>query len=237
MPENPTRVVWFCTVRIRGALSSLKRRLASSRSVEITGFTIIELLIVMAIISILATIGFVRYTGFIEKTKETKAVADIKQIAEWIEEFRERTGGYPNALSELDRGELKDPWGHPYQYVNIDEDDKKGKDKQKARRDRNQKPINTYYDLWSNGADGDYQQQVNGAKSRDDIIRAWDGSFVGLGKDLDELYGKPRVWKHPTDDTPAEESSPTTEPPTTTTPTTVAPTTVPPTTDKHPPKP
>jgi len=81
MPENPTRVVRFCAVRIRGALSSLRRSLASSRSVEITGFTLIELLIVMAIISILATIGFIKYSGFIEQTKETKAIADIKQIA------------------------------------------------------------------------------------------------------------------------------------------------------------
>lgn len=254
MPENPIRVVWFCAVRIGAALSSLRRKLASSRSVEITGFTLIELLIVMAIISILATIGFIRYSGFVEHTKETKAIADIKQIAEWIEEYRERYGEYPPDLATLKVGlnlnsEFKDPWDHPYQYVYIAEDDKKGKDKQRARRDRNQKPINTYYDLWSNGADGDYQQQVNGAKSRDDIIRAWDGSFVGLGKDLDELYGKPRPWKHPKDDTPAEEAPTTIEAPDeekdkdkdkdkdTETPTTTTPTTVPPTTDKHPPKP
>lgn len=232
MPENPTRVGWFCALRVRGAHSSLRRRLASSRSVEITGFTLIELLIVMAILSILATIAYYHYSGFITQTQETRAIADIKQIAQLIEEFNETNGRYPSDLSELNRGPFTDPWGNPYQYVYIAEDDKKGKDKQKARRDRNQKPINTYYDLWSNGADGDYQQQVNGAKSRDDIIRAWDGSFVGLGKNLDELYGQPRPWKHPTDDTPGG-----TAPPTTTTPTTVAPTTVPPTTDKHPPKP
>jgi len=247
-PENPTRGAWFWAMRIRGPLNSLRRRLASSQSVEITGFTIIELLIVMAIISILATIGFIKYSGFIERAKETKAIADIKQIAEWVEEYKERYGEYPPDLTTLKErlnlnSEFKDPWDNPYQYVYIAEDDKKDKNKQKARRDRNQKPINTYYDLWSNGADGDYQQQVNGAKSRDDIIRAWDGSFVGLGKDLDELYGKPRSWKHPTDDTPADETPPTTEPPddgkdkdteasTTTTPTTSEPTMVPPTTEE-----
>ena len=231
MPEDQTRFPAFHTARIRGILGSARKRLASSRSVEITGFTLIELLIVMAIISILATIGFIKYSGFIEKTKITKAMADIKQIAQLIEDFKELKGRYPNDLGDLNElkkgefSEFKDPWGHPYQYVYIAEDDKKGKDEQKARRDRNQKPINTYYDLWSNGADGDYQQQVNGAKSRDDIIRAWDGEFVGLGKDLDDLYGKPRSWKHPTDDTPGEPAPPTT------TPTTVEPTTVPPTTD------
>jgi general secretion pathway protein G len=200
---------------------------------EITGFTLVELLIVMAIISVLATIGFVKYSAFIERTKETKAVADLKEIARLIDDYKELHGNYPENLEELGRGTFKDPWGNPYQFVNIAEDDKKGSDKQKARRDRNQKPINTYFDLWSNGADGDYQQQVNGAKSRDDIIYAWDGNFVGLGKDLDELYGKPRKWYHATDDSKDEEKDKDkekdTEPPTTTTPTMTEP---PPTTEK-----
>lgn len=222
MKKNGTRFPAFHARCIRGVFSSVRKRLASSRSVEITGFTLIELLIVMAIISILATIGFIKYSGFIDQTKETKAIADVKQIAQLIEDFREAKGRYPVDLSELERGEFKDPWGNPYQYVYIADDDKKGKDKQKARRDRNQKPINTYFDLWSNGADGDYQQQVNGAKSRDDIIYAWDGEFVGLGKTLDELYGKPRSWKHPTDDTPDVTTPPATTPPTTVPPTTDA---------------
>ena len=226
MPENQKRLPAFHTVRIRGVLGSVRKRLASSRSVEITGFTLIELLIVMVIISILATIGFIKYSAFIDRTKETKAIADVKEIARMIDEYKDLNGKYPENLDELGRGAFKDPWGNPYQYVNIAEDDKKGADKQKARQDRNQKPINTYYDLWSNGADGDYAKQVNGAKSRDDIIRAWDGEFVGLGKDLDDLYGKPRKWKHSTDDGTDD-----TTPPTTTTPTTAAPTTIPPTTD------
>ena len=208
MRKKCLRFPAFRVLRIRDVFSSVQKRLASSRSVEITGFTLIELLMVMAILSVLAMIGFFKYSAFIDQTKETKAIAEIKDIARLIDEFNDLHGRYPETLDELGRGAFKDPWGNAYQYVSIAEDDKKGKEKQKARRDRNQRPINTYYDLWSNGADGDYQQQVNGAKSRDDIIRAWDGSFVGLGKDLDDLYGKPRPWKHPTDDTPNEPANP-----------------------------
>jgi prepilin-type N-terminal cleavage/methylation domain-containing protein len=237
MVENHPKFPALHALRTKRVSDSLKRRLASSRSVEITGFTLIELLIVMAIISVLATIAYYKYSAFIDQTKDTKAIADLKQIAQLIDDFKEVNGRYPENLDELGRGTFKDPWGNPYQYVNISEDDKKGKDKQKARRDRNQKPINTYFDLWSNGADGDFQQQVNGAKSRDDIIYAWDGSFVGLGKDLDELYGKPRSWKHPSDDMTEDTDKDKgkdkdTEAPTTTTPTTVEPTTAPPTTEK-----
>jgi prepilin-type N-terminal cleavage/methylation domain-containing protein len=246
MPNNLTRLASPHAVQIKGVLSFVRKRLLSTRSVEITGFTLIELLIVMAILSVLATIAYYKYSAFIDQTKETKAIADLKQIAQLIDNFKEANGRYPDTLDELGRGTFKDPWGNPYQYVNISDDDKKDKEKQKARRDRNQKPINTYFDLWSNGADGDFQQQVNGAKSRDDIIYAWDGSFVGLGKDLDELYGKPRSWKHPTDDTTEDTTPPTTVPPTnekdkgkekdttttTTAPTTAAPTTAPPTTEE-----
>jgi len=201
-PQDAKVVAALAGVRTRCLLSSVGRRLASNRSVEITGFTLLELLIVMAIISVLATIAYYKYSGFIDQTKETKAIADLKEIAGLIKDFNEVNGRYPESLEEIGRGTFKDPWGHPYQYVNIADDDKKGADHQKARRDRNHKPINTYFDLWSNGADGDYQQQVVGAKSRDDIIYAWDGAFVGLGKDLDDLYGKPRKWKHPKDDSP-----------------------------------
>jgi len=162
----------------------------------------------MAIISTLSTIGFVYYRKFIEETKEKKAISDINEMANLIEQYKEEHGKYPESLDDLGKGTFMDPWGNPYNYVNIAEDDKKASDHQKARRDRNKKPINTYYDLWSNGEDGKYTQQVNGEPSRDDIIRAWDGMFVGLGKDLDELYGKPRVWRHPKDDTPEVETPP-----------------------------
>jgi hypothetical protein len=57
---------------------------------------------------------------------------------------------------------------------------------------------------------------VRASKSRDDILRAWDGAFVGLGKELDELDIKKQGEKDKGKDT----TPPATEPPTTTPPTT-----------------
>ena len=185
--EKGKRIAAFAGLRSRSLLGFVRRRLASSRSMEITGFTLIELLIVMGIISVLATIAYYKYSAFIDQTKETKAIADIKQIAQLVEEFKELNGRYPGDLSELGKGEFKDPWGRPYYYVPIEEDlTKKHKD-QNHRQNRSEKPINTYFDLWSCGADGEYHRQVRAKASRDDIIRAWDGEFIGLGKDIDEL--------------------------------------------------
>jgi general secretion pathway protein G len=182
MPENQTRFLVFHNIRIREAQGSVRKRLASSRSVEITGFTLVELLIIMAILAILSTIGFYQYSSFIERTKVKLAIADINQIAKFVEDYNAAHERYPDELSDLNQGEFRDPWGRPYEYVLIGNDTK-----DRWRADRANKPINTYFDLWSCGPDGQSQKQVRASQSRDDIIRAWDGTFVGLGKELDEL--------------------------------------------------
>jgi general secretion pathway protein G len=77
--------------------------------------------------------------------------------------------------------ELKDPWGNPYQYLSFET--VKGNDKGKFRKDRNLVPINSDYDLYSMGPDGKSSGPLTAAASRDDIIRAGNGSFVGIAED------------------------------------------------------
>jgi general secretion pathway protein G len=179
------------------------RRWKKARTIRVLGFTLVELLIVVAIMSTLAAIAIYHYTLLIEKTEEIRAKSDIETIAKLINEFKEANGRYPDSLAELEGGPFVDPWGNPYQYVNI-----ATAHRSQWRRDRNNKPINTYYDLWSNGQDGEFSAQIRGDKGLDDIIRAWDGMFIGSGHELDELYGKPRKWRHPEDDTPPVEGPP-----------------------------
>ena len=154
-----------------------------NRRVEPKGFTLLELLIVVAIMGTLASIAISVYSGTIQKARIVKAIADIKNISVSLDNFYQDNQAYPDTLEQVGLGGLRDPWGNPYQYVNL-----ATAPQQQWRRDRNNKPINTFYDLYSNGPDGDSQKQVNGAKSRDDIIRAWDGRFIGQGKALDELW-------------------------------------------------
>jgi general secretion pathway protein G len=147
------------------------------------GFTIIELLIIFAILAVLSTIAVFSYTQLISKARYITAVEDIRNIASLLDAFYVDNDAYPNNLDQVGVGALRDPWGNPYQYINI-----ATAQGNQWRKDRNNHPINTYYDLWSNGPDGQYQFQVRAAKSRDDIIRAQDGAFIGLGKELDEMF-------------------------------------------------
>jgi general secretion pathway protein G len=53
----------------------------------------------------------------------------------------------------------------------------------KPRKDKNLVPLNSDYDLYSMGKDGESQIPLTVKISHDDIIRANDGAFVGLAID------------------------------------------------------
>ena len=52
--------------------------------------------------------------------------------------------------------------------------------KAKQRKDHSLHPLNSTYDLYSMGKDGDSKAPLTAQASRDDIIRANDGGYIGL---------------------------------------------------------
>jgi len=59
------------------------------------GFTLMELILVMAIIGILAVIGIGSYTQATMKSKDTQRKNDLNQIAKALEMFNNDVGRYP----------------------------------------------------------------------------------------------------------------------------------------------
>ena len=51
------------------------------------------------------------------------------------------------------------------------------------RKDKNLNPLNTDYDLYSVGKEGATASALTAKSSRDDIVRANDGAFIGRGED------------------------------------------------------
>ena len=105
------------------------------------------------------------------------AIGDIETLSQNITEYNLTNGSLPAALSDIGSA-LTDPWGNPYQYIPI------GKGKGGFRKDRFLVPINTDYDLYSMGPDGASVGPLTAAPSRDDIIRANDGGFIGLASEF-----------------------------------------------------
>jgi len=65
------------------------------------GFTLIEVLIVITILSILAVIVIPRLTAVGRRGKEAALRADLKQIRDAIERFEANTAAWPPSLADL----------------------------------------------------------------------------------------------------------------------------------------
>lgn len=69
-----------------------------------SGFTIVELLIVIVIIGILATLVIVTFSGVQQKGRDTERKTDINAIAGQMEAFYAQNGYYPTAADVNNSG-------------------------------------------------------------------------------------------------------------------------------------
>ena len=146
-----------------------------SRKKHYMGFSLVELLIIIAIIGTIASIALAIYKTALEESRRTRTIGDIKAIEADLIVHYTQTRTFPESLAEVGHGQRHDPWGTPYQYLNFES----AKGKGKMRKDRFLVPINSNFDLYSMGPDRKSQAPLTAKASRDDIIRANDGGFVG----------------------------------------------------------
>ena len=143
------------------------------------GYTVVELAIVLAIVGVLSALAIPIYGGYSDRQDRRTAITDIHVLQTAVARFRTEFGRLPSGLNGVAEPGLVDPWGNPYEYLNI-EDMQPG---DKPRKDKNLVPLNSDYDLYSMGKDGESQIPLTVKVSHDDIIRANDGAFVGLAID------------------------------------------------------
>ena len=151
---------------------------ASRRGTD--GFTIIELLIVVAILGILSALATVKYLDYIEKVRVTRSILDIKSSQTEIDSYLAEGGPRPATLAAVNLAR-NDPWGRPYQYLPLRDARGSAINIAAARKDRFLVPLNDDYDLYSRGKDGLTATGVSAARSLDDVVRANNGIFIGLG--------------------------------------------------------
>jgi general secretion pathway protein G len=97
---------------------------------NLSGFTLIEMIIVVAIIGLIAALIAPNLIGRFEKSKEEIAKAQIEMLSSAIQAFMVDMKRFPTSLEELinsndpkwrgpylsKRALPKDPWGRDYQY-------------------------------------------------------------------------------------------------------------------------
>jgi general secretion pathway protein G len=164
-------------------------------------------MLTVAVAGTLASVAIVNYSGYVEKARVARAIAEIKSISRVLDGLRVGDGGkLPDSLSEVELEHMFDPWGGPYQYLKLEGNLPPGHAGQvvlpavaappagqggvgggpppKPRKDRFLVPINSDYDLYSRGPDGQSVASLNAKASRDDVVRALDGAFVGVAEDF-----------------------------------------------------
>jgi general secretion pathway protein G len=143
------------------------------------GVTIVELMMVVVIAAVLLSLALPAYENHRQRVRVTQAKTDIAAMAAVIANSFHDARTYPDSLSDAGLGGMRDPWGNPYGYLNLGDKNARGH----ARKDHSLVPINTDFDLYSMGPDGRSSPPLTAKHSRDDIVRANDGAFIGVASD------------------------------------------------------
>jgi general secretion pathway protein G len=145
----------------------------------IAGFSLLEMMAAVTVAAILCAVGSASYRSSVEKARIAAASADIMIIATAISRYNSDYNIPPPDLATIGLDGRLDPWGHPYVYLSFTGLTGKGQ----MRKDKNLVPINSKYDLYSLGADGDSRPPLTAKVSRDDVVLANDGNYIGLASD------------------------------------------------------
>lgn len=145
-----------------------------------TGLTVIELMIAIAIIAVAAAIAMPSYLNYVERTKVSRAIDDIGAINAKLRLYMVDYTVPPPSLAAVGESSKLDPWGNTYQYTDLTT-----AGIGKARKNKNLVPINSDFDLWSNGKDGLTKLPLTAKASQDDVILANDGRYIGLASNYE----------------------------------------------------
>ncbi|MGD9597091.1 MAG: prepilin-type N-terminal cleavage/methylation domain-containing protein [Steroidobacteraceae bacterium] len=148
--------------------------------VRVRGYTLLELVLALIVGGVLLALAVGNYSAYVKRARVAAAIADIHKIQLAIDRYRLNSNDQlPPDLAAVGMGALRDPWGNAYEYLGFDGLQGKGK----MRKDKNLVPINTTYDLYSKGPDGASVAPLTAKASRDNIVRANDGGYIGVAAD------------------------------------------------------
>ncbi|HUP29655.1 MAG TPA: hypothetical protein VM122_05740 [Usitatibacter sp.] len=145
------------------------------------GFSAVEIGIVLLILGLVMWVSIPAYQGYVDRTRVVETIVAVGEMSKGIRQFEMSKGALPDSLAEAGYATNVDAWGYPYEYLNL----RTSKGNGQARKDKKLAPLNSDFDLYSIGRDGLTAAQLSNKNSRDDIVRARDGAFIGTATEFD----------------------------------------------------
>jgi len=135
-----------------------------------------ELAAVAAAMLVAASFAIPAFNGYIERARVSRAVSDIGTLGLQLYRWQRKTNALPTSLAEAGLAGV-DPWGRPYIYLRAADTSQT-----RLRKDAELVPLNTDFDLYSLGPDGESALALPATQSRDDVVRAANGAYIGVAK-------------------------------------------------------
>lgn len=146
------------------------------------GFTLIELMVAIAIVSTLSAIATPLYLSHLEKARVAVAISDLKIIEAAAYNYYATNAELPDSLAQINLDTLLDPWGAPYAYLRINGSSTNVRGS--VRKDHFLVPVNDDFDVYSMGKDGQSKAPFTTPVAQDDIVRAFNGGYYGKVSDM-----------------------------------------------------
>lgn len=144
------------------------------------GYGLLELIIAMIVTALLTALAVPAYIDALARQRIDRAISDIGDISAQIDKFRHKNNNqYPATLADLSVDIPLDPWSNEYRYLTIRT---AGSANLLFRNYGKLNTLNSDFDLYSVGIDGESAGPLSADISRDDIVRANNGAFIGLAE-------------------------------------------------------
>ena len=133
-----------------------------------------DVLVALAIALMVGSFAIPAFNGYLARARVARAVSDIGTMSLRLHQWQRSGHTLPQNLSEAGLATV-DPWGRPYVYMRAAD-----AGRAQLRKDGELVPLNSDFDLYSLGPDGVSALALPAAPSRDDVVRAANGAFIGV---------------------------------------------------------
>ena len=133
-----------------------------------------DVLVALAIALMLGSFAIPAFNGYLERARVSRAVSDIGTMSLRLHQWQRSGHTLPQNLGEAGISTV-DSWGRPYVYLRAAD-----ASRSQLRKDGELVPLNSDFDLYSLGPDGVSALALPAASSRDDVVRAANGAFIGV---------------------------------------------------------